>query len=268
MKRGVVCLKSKTVLPVAILSLSLTLVPTAVLAEESSLITNGVWSMEKHHNFDSQKENQKTISDKPAAFFIDASGKKTKVEPVEMKSTGKEGTSVGPNPIASTANGPEFCGPGCDDYYYVWSNYIQQQTNVNRQEFHIGSAYVSNNTSNNVTLAYKQNETVTTQWIATVRIAGEVSWGNELIAKLKASLGFDVSRQWTNTTSSETQATMIVSAYKQGEIDAYNTGAWSSGLGYWNVYSPGGRSYIGQYSEGGNAVTVQTNKVNYYTYEW
>jgi hypothetical protein len=260
-------LKSKKLLPITILSLSL--IPTTALAEHSTIVTNGVWSMEKHHNFDAQTDTQKSAKDnKRTAVFIDASGKKTIIQPVDLKSTGIEGKSIGSYPIATTATGMEFCGPGCDSYEYVWSNYNQQQTNVNPKKFFIGSAYVSNNTSNNVSLSYKQTDTVTTQWVATVKVAGEVSWGNDLIAKLKASLGIDVSRQWTNSASSETQSTMTISASKQGEIDAYNTGVWSAGDGVWNVYSPGGRSYIGQYSEGGNAVTVQTNKVNYYAYEW
>lgn len=42
---------------------------------------------------------------------------------------------------------------------------------------------------------------------------------------------------------------------------------WSSSLGYWNVYSPGSRSYIGQSNESGNAMTVQTNNPKYYANE-
>ncbi|MCD1258813.1 hypothetical protein B5M42_008190 [Paenibacillus athensensis] len=193
------------------------------------------------------------------AYSVDSDGKITKgYQNIPSKSNG--GVSV----------------QGFTDgsYFYDWAYYnpnTYQTSWQDRKHFPIGSVYAQNNSPNPMVISYSQANTKTTTWTFTGKVSGEAGFTVAVLASAKLTVGFDVSTQRTTTSTSTITSTATISAYKQGEIDAYHTGVYSGGYGVWNKYyvTPQGTHInAGTYNEFGSAWTVGLNNINYFFTQW
>jgi hypothetical protein len=163
----------------------------------------------------------------------------------------------------------DFCDQYCNTFY-DWYYYDDDYSQVDQTHFYIGEVSASNLGSGTGTIQYIQTNSSTTTWIHTGRVSTEAEFGNALIAKAKVAVGYDVSRQRQNYSSNTTSSTYTVPPHSKAYIKAYNYGVYSGGRGVWKAYdeSDGGHTFIGNYTEIGNAWTVANNQIHYEFDSW
>ncbi|KEQ22590.1 hypothetical protein [Paenibacillus tyrfis] len=154
-------------------------------------------------------------------------------------------------------------------FVYVFKGYDQSATQHDRKHFPIGSAYGQNNSPNPMKLTYTQQQSAVSTWTFTGKVGFEGEFGTALLAKAKASIGFEVSKQRQQSASSTAAAENTVSPWKQGEITAFHSGVYSGGTALYHMFdTKEGGVYAGEYRQWGDAWTVGENDVNYFFTQW
>ncbi|MFM1538428.1 hypothetical protein, partial [Helcococcus bovis] len=149
-----------------------------------------------------------------------------------------------------------------DGNIYVFDDlYITD--NIKKDYFRfLGDYSVSNSTKSNITVTYKQKNTVTVSWNVASSISGTAKIGNKFLGEIQLKAGVEVARNSTTEAGNSLGITATCTPNKKLTLEAYQGGIYANATTVYSKYHKNGSS-MGKYTETVSGTVLQTNSYNF-----